>query len=305
MAKNAGDMIAEADARNAEAIIKSIRDAQANGTRWVNPVDQTDGFPVNPTTGRAYGGSYNGLILLIMSSHYGDSRWAGFGQWKKKGNTPKKGERGTAIFFPRFACAACGKAVGFAKKCGGCGKAIVKSSDKRMVGFGQSVVFNNQQGVSPMPTVERADVDPAEGFEAAAAIVRKAGADVREGGVRNFYSPTGDYIGMARAAAFATTADYWSTMLHEHAHWTGAASRLNRPGIVDFNGYGTPQYAFEELVAEISASFLCKHAGVTREGLDSQHAAYLASWCKALKDDPSVIRRACGEASKVLRYLTK
>ena len=97
---NTSDLISEADARNAEAIIKSIRDAQANGTRWVNPVDQTDGFPSNPTTGRTYGGSYNGLILLIMSSHYGDSRWAGFGQWKKKGNTPKKGERGTAIFFP-------------------------------------------------------------------------------------------------------------------------------------------------------------------------------------------------------------
>lgn len=302
---NASEMFEEADARNAEAIIKSIRDAQANGTRWVNPVDQTDGFPVNPTTGRAYGGSYNGLILLIMSSHYGDSRWAGFGQWKAKGNTPRKGEKGTSIFFPRFACAACNKAIGFAKKCGGCGAAIVKASDKRMVGFGQSVVFNNQQGVSPLPTVERPDVDPTVGFEAAAAIVAKAGADVRHAGVRCFYSPSEDYVGMAPAASFASTADYWSTMLHEHAHWTGHASRLNRPGITNFNGFGTPQYAFEELVAEISASFLCKHAGVTREGLDSQHAAYLASWCKALEDDPSVIRRACGEASKVLRYLTK
>lgn len=302
---NTNDMIAEADARNAEAIIRSIREAQANGTRWVNPVDQTHGFPSNPTTGRAYGGSYNSLILLIMSSHYGDSRWAGFGQWRDKGNTPRKGERGTAIFFPRFACAACGKAAGFAKKCGGCGKAIVKASDKCMVGFGQSIVFNNQQGISPMPTVERTDVDPAEGFEAAAAIVAKAGADVREGGARNFYSPSGDYIGMARPAAFATTADYWSTMLHEHAHWTGHSSRLNRPGIANFSGFGSEAYAYEELVAEISASFLCKHAGVNRPGLDDNHAAYLASWCKTLEDDPSVIRRACGEAAKVLHYLTK
>ena len=302
---NAGDLISEADARNAEAIIRSIKAAQASGARWVNPVDVTAGFPSNPTTGRIYGGSYNALILLVMSAQYGDSRWAGFGQWRKKGNTPRKGETGTAIFFPKFACAACSKPIGFAKKCNGCGADIVKSSDKKMIGFGQSVVFNNQQGISPMPTVERGDVDPTEGFEAAAAIVEKAGADVRHGGGRCFYSPREDYVGMAPAASFATTADYWSTMLHEHAHWTGHASRLNRTGITNFAGFGSESYAYEELVAEISASFLCKHAGVDRPGLDDNHAAYLASWVRALEDDPSIIRRACGEAAKVLRYLTK
>lgn len=295
----------ETDERIAQQLIASMDDAIARGVKWVAGWDRTSGFPTNPTTGRTYGGSYNGIILLMAAAQFGDSRFAGYGQWKKAGNKVKTGEKGIAIFFPRFACAACGKAIGFAKKCGGCGKAIVKASDKRMVGFGQSTVFNNRQGENPMPSVERPDVDPTVGYEAAAAIVEKAGADVRHGGARCYYSPTEDFVGMAPAASFTTMADYWSTLLHEHAHWTGAASRLNRPGITEFSGFGSESYAYEELVAEISASFLCKHTGVTREGLDDQHAAYLASWRKALSDDPAIIRRAVGEAGKVLRYLTK
>ena len=70
-------------------------------------------------------------------------------------------------------------------------------------------------------------------------------------------------------------------------------------------GSGREAYAYEELVAEIAASFLCKHVGVDRDGLDTQHLAYLSSWRKAIKDDPSVIRRAVGEAGQVLRFLTK
>tara|TARA_B100001094_G_scaffold149278_1_gene144483 strand:+ start:973 stop:1887 length:915 start_codon:yes stop_codon:yes gene_type:complete len=298
----------ETDARIAEQLIASMDDALARGVKWVAGWDRTSGFPVNPTTGRTYGGSYNGVILLMAAAQFGDSRFAGYGQWKKAGNKVNAGEKGIAIFFPKFKCSACSKPAGYSKVCGGkggCGADLAKRGAKRMAGFGHSTVFNNQQGENPMPSVERADVDPAVGYEAAAAIVAKAGADVRHEGARCYYSPTGDFVGMAPAATFTTMEDYWSTLLHEHAHWTGAASRLNRPGITNFSGFGSEAYAYEELVAEISASFLCKHAGVSRDGLDDQHAAYLASWRKALSDDPAIIRRAVGEAGKVLRYLTK
>ena len=306
MADKSSRTFAETDARIAEGIIKSIDDAVARGVKWKPPFDQTAGFPSNPTTRRAYGGSYNGFILLMMSSQWGDNRWAGFGQWRKAGNTIRKGERGTAIFFPRFKCAKCNKPAGFAKKCGGCGTVFSKRADKVCYGFGESKVFNNLQGSNPLPPVgEIADVDPAVGFEKAAALVAKAGAEVRHGGNRATYSPTGDYITLPEPGAFTDSAAYWATSMHEHAHWTGAASRLNRPGITDFSGFGSESYAYEELVAEISASFLCKHTGVQREGLDDNHAAYLASWRKALSDDPAIIRRAVGEAGKVLRYLTK
>ena len=101
------------------------------------------------------------------------------------------------------------------------------------------------------------------------------------------------------------TADFWATSLHEHAHWTGHASRLDRPGITDFSGFGSEAYAFEELCAEIGAAFVCKHIGVTRTGLFENHVAYLASWKKKLEDDPSAIRRAIQEAGKIMRHIVK
>jgi len=295
----------ETDHRIAEQLIASMDDAIARGVKWVAGWDRTSGFPVNPTTGRTYGGSYNGVILLMAAAQWGDSRFAGYGQWKKKGNKVKAGEKGIAIFFPKFKCSGCNHAVGYAKKCKSCGADLTKRGAKRMAGFGHSTVFNNQQGENPMPTAEGSGANPAEGYEAAAAIIAKAGADVRHGGNRAAYSPTGDYITLPEPSAFTDSAAYWSTSMHEHAHWTGAASRLNRPGITNFSGFGSESYAYEELVAEISASFLCKHAGVKREGLDDQHAAYLASWRKSLSNDPAIIRKAVGEAGKVLRYLTK
>lgn len=302
---NASQTFADTDARITADLLAALDAHAANPVGWKMPWDSFAGFPVNATTGNSYGGSYNAVVLMFAAASFGgDQRWAGFGQWKKKGNPVKAGERGVAIFFPRFACAACGRAA-FGKGCKGCGAKFAKASDKRMAGFSQSTVFNNQQTVEPIPAPEVKDVDPAEGYEAAAAIVAKAGADVRHGGGRAFYSPADDYIGLPEAGAFATVADYWSTSLHEHAHWTGHASRLNRVGITRPDGYSREAYAYEELVAEISASFLCKHAGVDRPGLDDQHIAYLASWRKALTDDPSIIRKAVGEAGKVLRYLTK
>ena len=302
---NASKTFQETDARIAADIIAALDAHAQNPVGWKMPWDSFAGFPVNATTGRSYGGSYNALILMLSAAdHGGDQRWAGFGQWRKKGNPVKKDEHGVTIFFPRFACAACGRAA-FGKGCKGCGAKFAKAADKRMVGFSQSTVFNNQQTVEPMATPEVKDVDPAEGYEAAAAIVAKAGADVRHGGGRAYYSPAGDFIGLPEPGAFDTVADYWNTSLHEHAHWTGHASRLARVGITKVNGYSREVYAYEELVAEISASFLCKHAGVDRPGLDDQHIAYLASWRKALTDDPSIIRKAVGEAGKVLRYLTK
>jgi antirestriction protein ArdC len=300
MAK-ASTLIEETDARIAEGIIASIDDAEARGVKWVPGWDRSAGFPSNPVTGRQYGGNYNGLVLLIAASQFGDSRFAGRSQWRTKGNVIPRDTIGTKIFFPRFVCVKCNKLAGFAKKCSKCGAQFKRYTDKRCIGFGESEVFNNLQGETPLPEVGS---DWEVTCEGARKLVEKAGADVRHGGGRAFYSPKEDRIQLPEMASFHDEAAYWATSLHEHAHWTGHKTRLARPGIVNMTGFGSAEYAYEELVAEISASFLCKHAGVQREGLDDQHAAYLASWRKALSDDPSIIRKAAGEAGKVLRYLT-
>ena len=61
-------------------------------------------------------------------------------------------------------------------------------------------------------------------------------------------------------------------------------------------------YAMEELVAEIGAAFLCADLGITPETRDD-HAAYIASWLKVLKDDKRAIFTAASHAQKAADYL--
>ena len=297
------DKMKETQNEMAAAIIAALDAGEAAG-RWKMPWDQTGDFPSNPTTSKTYGGSFNGFWLMMASTQYSDTRWAGASQWKKAGNLVKKGEKGTSIFFPRFKCGTCGTPIGFAKKCRN-GHPTVKAEDKAWSGWGTSYVFNNQQTRNPLESVVVEVVDPTVGFEKAAALVSKLGADLTHGGGRAFYRPSEDKIVLPEPAKFNTVADYWAVSLHEHAHWTGAKSRLDRPGITKFAGFGSESYAFEELVAEIGSAFVCKHLGIERDGLFDNHVAYLKSWRKALTDDPSSVSKAISQAGKVMRYLVK
>ena len=76
------------------------------------------------------------------------------------------------------------------------------------------------------------------------------------------------------------------------AHWTGHQDRLNRKKGHDKNG---PDYAYEELVADLTSAFLCAFLGL--QG-NFQHTEYLAAYAKILSDDPKVILKASGDAQR-------
>jgi antirestriction protein ArdC len=85
--------------------------------------------------------------------------------------------------------------------------------------------------------------------------------------------------------------------LHELGHATGHSLRLNR----DQSGsYGTKKYAFEELVAELSAAFGCASLGIVPT---VRHADYIGSWLEVLREDNRAIVRAASQASKAADYL--
>lgn len=68
---------------------------------------------------------------------------------------------------------------------------------------------------------------------------------------------------------FAGIEHYYATVLNECGHWTGAEHQLDR----DLkNRFGTSAYAAEELVAELTAAFLCAHLGIQGE---LRHAGYI------------------------------
>ena len=85
-------------------------------------------------------------------------------------------------------------------------------------------------------------------------------------------------------------------------HSTGHVSRLNRPTLTESEGFGSNPYCKEELIAEMGAAFLCADLDLTPE-VREDHAAYIGSWIKALKDDKRAIFSAASHAQRAADFL--
>jgi antirestriction protein ArdC len=143
----------------------------------------------------------------------------------------------------------------------------------------------------PAPLPERQIVPVAEDVIAASAV------DFRIGGNRAFYVPALDYVQVPPQPAFFEQINYYRTALHELTHATGHASRLDRKLL---NGFGSKDYAREELVAEMGSAFLCAALGIEPT---VRHADYLASWLEVLREDNRAIFRAASAATKAADWI--
>lgn len=137
------------------------------------------------------------------------------------------------------------------------------------------------------------------------AFVSATGARVRYGFHKALYRRDLDDIEMPSPAWFTGSPTsspvqaYYATLLHEVTHWTGARHRLDR----EFGKrFGDQAYAFEELVAELGAAFLCATFGIANEPRPD-HAAYLSSWLKVLEQDTRAIFLAASKAQEAVEYL--
>ena len=143
--------------------------------------------------------------------------------------------------------------------------------------------------VTPLARIERADR-----FFAA------TGADIRHGGSRAFYSHGADFVQMPPFETFRDAESHAMVLAHELTHWTKHETRLDR----DFGRqrFGDEGYAKEELVAELGSAFLAADLELTPEPR-ADHASYIASWLKALKDDKRLIFTAASHAQRAADYL--
>jgi antirestriction protein ArdC len=155
-------------------------------------------------------------------------------------------------------------------------------------------VFNRDQleGLPPVEVQRTFDIsdraqDIIDGFE----------LPIMHGGDRAYYSPSKDELHLPNREQFKSDALYYSTAFHELGHSTGHSSRLDRLKRASF---GSPEYAFEELVAELTSAYMCAHSGI--EG-NIQHVDYLASWLKVLKNDTGMIIKAASAAQKAADYI--
>ena len=120
---------------------------------------------------------------------------------------------------------------------------------------------------------------------------------------RAFYSPASDSIQMPPRNGFVATETstanetYHSTLLHELGHWTGHKSRLDRLDLKSQHGY-----AFEELIAELAATYQCVRLGVS-SAPRADHAQYLSGWLAALRGDKRLIVKAASRAQAAVDYI--
>ena len=115
---------------------------------------------------------------------------------------------------------------------------------------------------------------------------------------RAFYSLRSDEIHLPPKEAFPKLADYYATALHELAHWTRHASRLNRE---QYGEFGSPDYAREELRAELTSAFLSQEFELPSN--IANHAAYLQVWMKELKEDNMALLHAITDAKQIVGYI--
>ncbi len=149
-------------------------------------------------------------------------------------------------------------------------------------------------------TKPEAVIDPALRIDHAEAFFASTGADIRHGGNSAHYSGGSDHVQMPAFEAFCSPEAYYATLAHELTHWTKHKSRLDR----DFGRktWGDEGYAREELIAELGAAFLCADLALTPEPRED-HAAYIQSWLKVLKEDKRAIFSAVAHAQRAADFL--
>jgi len=114
------------------------------------------------------------------------------------------------------------------------------------------------------------------------------------------YNMATDTIKTPTIEFFDSENEYFSSVFHELIHWTAHPERANRKISTMF---GNEEYAFEELVAEIGASFLCSICGI--ENTLNNSISYINGWVKSAKMNPSYLIKASVQAQKAVKFLTE
>jgi antirestriction protein ArdC len=221
------------------------------------------------------------LGLSSMVNGFNCPVWASFKQWQTVGATVRKGEKGTKIVFYSPVTKE-NKATGDSESYN-----LLKTY----------YVFNASQVEGVTIQAPSVPDKPFNAIEAAELRIKLTGAVITHGGDSAFYAPSVDKINVPHKASFISEASYYATVFHELTHWTGHELRCNR----NLKGkFGNPLYAFEELVAEMGAAFLCQDYRIAGE---LRHAGYIQSWLKVLKEDSRAIFKAAALAQKAVDHI--
>ena len=81
----------------------------------------------------------------------------------------------------------------------------------------------------------------------------------------------------------------------------GRLGLKDRPGIMAVAAFGSEDYSFGELVAELASAYLCARNGINNTLENS--SAYIQSWLKVLRDDKTMLLKASSKAMAAVEYI--
>ena len=246
-------------------------------------------MPVNAATEMPYHGiNIVALWAQAMAKHYITGYWASYKQWQKLGAQVRKGEHGsTIVFYKEFESSGS------------------EEDDERPRFVARATrVFNAEQVDGweyPSPN-DKLKIEINDQLEA---FVQATKANILHGSHTACYRRQMDRIELPKPEQFvgtptsSPTESYYAVLLHELTHWTGAPHRLNRTFGARF---GDRAYAFEELIAELGAAFMCSAFRIVNHPRPD-HAAYISNWLNILDRDNKAIFTAASTAQQAVEYL--
>ena len=269
--------------------------------------------PLNPISGTKYHG-VNRMLLWMISDMRGieDGRWATFNQIADKNNKYHPGQKwhlnagskGVPVELWKIRKVGTKELIDFTEY-----EKIIRNDPDQIANYtlySQMFYVYNYSDISGTPEIKQ-EVSNTVAIPDLQAfcdeVLQNIGVKVVHQGSQAYYRPSEDKIYLPDISKFKTAEDYYATRLHETAHSTGAASRLNR----DLSGiFGSESYAKEELRAEIASSLLFTDLRLpsTAQMLDN-HKAYVQSWIADLEKDPLVLFQAIKDAEKISDYVLK
>lgn len=273
-----------------------VADLEKGVRPWFKPwsAANTEGRITRPR--RANGEPYNGINILNLWAEsiargFVSPTWMTFKQAKGLGGFVRKGETGSLVVYAStFSKTETDEATG-------------QDAERDIAFLKAYSVFNTEQ-IEGLPerfaAVVTPRLEPVARDAAADAFFAATGAEVRNGGDRAYYAQGSDHVQMPPFEAFRDRGSYYATLAHEVTHWTKHEKRLARE--FGRKRWGDAGYAAEELVAELGAAFLCADLDINPEPRPD-HAAYVASWLKVLKNDYRAIFTAASYAQKAADFL--
>lgn len=280
-----------------ERITNQIVSELEQGIRtWLKPwnAEHAAGRITRPL--RSNGVPYRGINVLMLwaeatAKGFAAPIWMTFKQALELNACVRKGEKGSLVVFA--------SSITRTETDSDSGK----ESERDIHYLKGYTVFNVEQ-IDGLPaqyhTSVPPQIDPVQRIAQADAFFAATGAAISHGGDRAFYTSAYDRIQMPPFEAFRDSESYYATLAHETTHWTMHKSRLDRE--FGRKRFGDEGYAMEELVAELGSAFLSCDLNLTPE-VRSDHASYIASWIKVLKQDKRAIFSAASHAQRAVDFL--